>query len=367
MLEKYFRFPFALTGDKDPIPDEVQVSGDVSYQEGYGLDYQLDPGVEPSAKNIERDKYNAVLYDVTKAIQEYQQIGFPYFITSAQNGGVAFEYQKYASVFYDNGVDIKLYRSRIDANTDLPTVSASWQEIGFTSGNNLTITGAVFEGSVSNGEWVYWDNANNRFDEAIADGTAAQNVIGIADVTNGGVVVSGERIGLVSGLVANTAYYLSTVTPGAITSVRPASNAVQVGASRGATSFHVNITAAQALASETVAGVGEIATDAEAQAFTANKLIDGAKLGLVVLGANQTWQNVTASRAPTTIYTNTTGKPIQLYITGDLNDTVITIGGVAMAGRDYTGGSFICVIVPNGDTYSLTAGGSADRKWFELR
>lgn len=268
MLEKYFRFPFATTGDKAAIPDEVQVSGDVSYQEGYGLDYELDPGVEPSAKNIERDKYNAVLYDVTKAIQEYQQTGYPYFITSAQNGGVAFEYQKFATVFYDDGVDIKLYRSRVDANTALPTNATNWQEIGFTSGNNLTLTGAVFEGSVTDGKWVYWDNANSRFDVAIADGTAAQNVIGIANVTAGGVVVSGEIIGLVSGLTANTAYYLSTTVAGNIVSARPAANAVQVGVSRSATSFHVNITTAQAYASTILAGLMEIATDAEVLAGT---------------------------------------------------------------------------------------------------
>jgi hypothetical protein len=40
-------------------------------------------------------------------------------------------------------------------------------------------------------------------------------------------------------------------------------------------------------ASETVKGIGEIANDAEAQAFTANKLIDGAKLETALKGANQ--------------------------------------------------------------------------------
>lgn len=41
------------------------------------------------------------------------------------------------------------------------------------------------------------------------------------------------------------------------------------------------------LASETVVGVVELATDAEAQAFTAGKFIDGAKLATALEGANQ--------------------------------------------------------------------------------
>lgn len=40
-------------------------------------------------------------------------------------------------------------------------------------------------------------------------------------------------------------------------------------------------------ASETVKGIVELATDAEAQSFTANKFIDGAKLNTAFKGANQ--------------------------------------------------------------------------------
>lgn len=51
--------------------------------------------------------------------------------------------------------------------------------------------------------------------------------------------------------------------------------------------------AAVAPASETVAGVLEIATDAEAQNFTANKAIDGAKLRTAFKGVNN--QNINAT------------------------------------------------------------------------
>lgn len=93
-----------------------------------------------------------------------------------------------------------------------------------------------------------------------------------------------------------------------------------------------------------------------------------ATLGVLTpIGEGQTWQDVTSSRALNTVYTNTTDKPIQLYITGDLNDATIKIGGVPLTSRDYSGGSFVCLIVPVGATYSLSSSGTADRKWMELR
>lgn len=86
-----------------------------------------------------------------------------------------------------------------------------------------------------------------------------------------------------------------------------------------------------------------------------------------MLGVGQTWQNVTASRALATTYTNSTGRPIQLYIIGDLNGTILTIGGVALNSKDYSGGSFINTIIPNNTTYSIAWFGSAPTLWAELR
>ncbi|MFL1477881.1 hypothetical protein [Pseudomonas grimontii] len=93
-----------------------------------------------------------------------------------------------------------------------------------------------------------------------------------------------------------------------------------------------------------------------------------ATLGVLTpIGEGQTWQDVRSSRAPNTVYTNTTDKPIQLYINGDLNDSTIKIGDVPLTSKDYSGGSFICLIVPVGATYSLSPASTADLKWMELR
>lgn len=128
-LNKFFRFPFATTGDKTAVPDTTDPSGFVSYEQGYGFDYQRDPTSDPLAKNIERDKMNQILADVTTALREYQIMGTPDFIEAAQNGGVAFSYSKNARVRYDGGSGFKIYQSLVDANTALPTVTANWQEV----------------------------------------------------------------------------------------------------------------------------------------------------------------------------------------------------------------------------------------------
>jgi hypothetical protein len=94
------------------------------------------------------------------------------------------------------------------------------------------------------------------------------------------------------------------------------------------------------------------------------------------LGIGQTWQSVIGSRALGTTYTNSTGKPIFVYIVVSLSgngDTVLTLNGVTLdgpassaSGSVFTPCSFI---VPDGNTYNLTAtGGSVGiTAWGELR
>lgn len=110
------------------------------------------------------------------------------------------------------------------------------------SNSAVIITGAVFEASVADGEVVRWDAVNNRFDEAIADGTANNQAVGIADVTNSKVYCYGETPALFSGLTPGGKYYLSAATPGAITTTAPADK-VAVGIAKSATVIFVDIDA----------------------------------------------------------------------------------------------------------------------------
>ncbi len=52
MAEKYFDVVWAENGDKSAIPNANKPSGDVSFDEGFGGDYELDQVTEPSAKVI---------------------------------------------------------------------------------------------------------------------------------------------------------------------------------------------------------------------------------------------------------------------------------------------------------------------------
>jgi hypothetical protein len=90
------------------------------------------------------------------------------------------------------------------------------------------------------------------------------------------------------------------------------------------------------------------------------------------VGVGQTWQNVTASRASAVTYTNSTGNPIQVSVTGSTANAVIsiTVNGNVIASQGTTSGgtaqnSFVTAIVPNGSTYLVTVGTLV--RWWELR
>jgi len=80
------------------------------------------------------------------------------------------------------------------------------------------------------------------------------------------------------------------------------------------------------------------------------------------LGYNQTWQNVTGSRVLGTTYTNSTGKPIMLAVTGSsstagggamdifINGTFVGRQGVNYA-SSLSSKDFIAIVIPNGATY----------------
>jgi hypothetical protein len=87
------------------------------------------------------------------------------------------------------------------------------------------------------------------------------------------------------------------------------------------------------------------------------------------IGVGQTWQNVTASRAQGTTYTNSTGKPISISITAQTSDAyTLRIGGVDIL-RDPSFNTPITIsaIVPDSTTYALTGSGATISYWCELR
>lgn len=143
----YFRVAFGVSGDRATVP-YTAVDGAVNFTDGYGTDYSLPRTTDPDARNIERNKFNQLMYDITSELQKYQQLGVPDFITTSDNGGTPFQYSKSAMVRY--GSDI--YLSKDNANTVLPDNTAGWWKL---SGNiayldqantftaNQTVTGVM--------------------------------------------------------------------------------------------------------------------------------------------------------------------------------------------------------------------------------
>jgi hypothetical protein len=116
---KFFRIPFATSGDVAPVDDPAELNGEVSYTQGYGPDYALDPeGGDTNRKRIERPEYNQILLSVTTALQELQSFGIPDFITTALNDGVPYPYDIGATVF--QSFDNRIYRNTVAANSGIP-------------------------------------------------------------------------------------------------------------------------------------------------------------------------------------------------------------------------------------------------------
>ena len=94
------------------------------------------------------------------------------------------------------------------------------------------------------------------------------------------------------------------------------------------------------------------------------------------LGVGQTWQNLTASRALGTTYTNSTGKAIEviIYYTSTIDSAMqlsINSGAIFSIARSNfaNGGTIGSAIIPGGATYNVISSGGTTtlQHWYELR
>ncbi|MEY0432891.1 phage baseplate protein [Providencia huaxiensis] len=118
-MTKTFKVPFATQGDRTSIPNEVQADGAVSYTQGYGYDYERDQVSDPAAKDIEREKMNGIFHDITEAIGEVQNYGFPKW---AEEGK---PYPIRAVVYHKN----KVWQSKVENNEVEPVAGGQWVEL----------------------------------------------------------------------------------------------------------------------------------------------------------------------------------------------------------------------------------------------
>lgn len=122
-MAKYIKNAFGVSGDLVNVPDDTQVDGSISYNQGYTDPYQRDPSTDPTAKRIERAKMNKLFNDVTSNIKEWQEQTYPDWI-SDDGSGSPFAYGSGAIVKYTDGNN---YASLVDNNTEEPTTGSNWQ------------------------------------------------------------------------------------------------------------------------------------------------------------------------------------------------------------------------------------------------
>ena len=110
----------------------------------------------------------------------------------------------------------------------------------------------------------------------------------------------------------------------------------------------------------------DIKSDGAAAISTALTNLQLGEAAKVSLGVDQTWQDMTSSRSIGVVYTNTTGKPIQLlldFVRPSASWSVnVRINGVTISGA---GG--YCPVIPNNSTYQVITTGISSVNWRELR
>ena len=122
----FFRKPFAIEGDTQEVPVDLQPTGQVSFTTGWGFDYERDPETDPNAKDVDRPSMNWIIGAITAVLRQYQVSGTFYFITPEMNGGNPFPYAKSARCLYEG----EMYESLVNNNTSVPTDITKWAKVG---------------------------------------------------------------------------------------------------------------------------------------------------------------------------------------------------------------------------------------------
>ena len=106
------------------------------------------------------------------------------------------------------------------------------------------------------------------------------------------------------------------------------------------------------------------------QALTAAQ---GKVLGDRDFGVEQTWQNVTSSRNSNITYTNTTGRPISVFLKASASSppaaitVAIRVGALEILNTGSSENETYFFVVPSGMTYKVYIGGQYTQTWMELR
>ncbi len=247
------------------------------------------------------------------------------------------------------------------------------------NGNSLTL-------STDGLEWYAFGYTQTEFSDSIfrivdnadASKKLAFETSGITTGTTATLSVTNNSLGLpATGSLESQLVLQERLTSGGNTATIVPTNPMAASRTYTLPDASGNFVLDSTLATTSVAGAVELATSAETQAGTDTaRAVTPAAFSASSLGYGQTWQDLTASRALATNYTNSTGRPIQVLarvtcVSGAQNITA-TVGGVAvvvaMTAPTANAGAVGSFIVPNGAVYQVSSTGTPTlQSWAELR
>lgn len=367
-MSKFFRTPFALSGDKTPIPDTVQGDGSVSYAQGYGVDYERDYD-DPLAKDIPRSADNQLRFDITQAIGEIQQNG----VASWSEDGKPYPIK---ALVYHNG---SVFSSLTAANNATPVAGADWRDISdaLSPSDLLASTGTnetkgMTQKAISDALKTKVSLSGNQTIEGIKTFSSfpvtpsaapteeyqAANKKYVDDKSN--VLPSMTGSIALNGTTNNTVVMTDIVTELDL----EVGDVIRIDA--GAYNKLHTV--------ESITDNSSIIVNYEHAGNRANgslKLPDFTGSATVTriakwfnapIGLGQAWIDMKAGRVANAVYTNTTGRSIVVII--DLDDNIPAyVDGILIS---YSAAYAVSITVPNMSTYE-TRGSAALHAWGELR
>lgn len=184
----YLRYVFGQDSDAlTPFDMATDPDNGISMQQGYTAPYQYNLNTNPEALPISRGQFNYLANVLAANIQQYQQVGFPAWITADQNGGVAFPYQINSTVIYGG----LIYQNLVLNNTATPGTNSSWLNVSANiDGVQVGMTIMWPCPGAPIGSYLFSDgSAVSRTTYATLDAALNQKQIGV--VTNTDATVTG--------------------------------------------------------------------------------------------------------------------------------------------------------------------------------
>lgn len=167
-MAKIFNVPFATIGNREEIPQDAQSDNAVSYATGYTPEYALDPATDPSARDIERTKFNSLMHAITEAVFEMQRHGVALWSADAA------PYPIKARVYHDGAI----WSSAVGNNNQTPGAGANWEQdvIGVISFNGRSGVVSPQAGDYNKSQ-VGLGNVDNTSDANKPISTATQTAL----------------------------------------------------------------------------------------------------------------------------------------------------------------------------------------------